>query len=454
MTNKIDIEKQDIVQGSAHLYNSESQKKFDKIQYMSENMEFNLAYKFHLEKIEKSDKDKSILKSFKERYKKYRSDWLESPNKQYLDHSEFLSTKGQIPNPLCVDIETASICDLGCPHCFRDYIMTPDKIMSEDLFNKIIQMVSELEIPSIKLNWRGEPLLNPKLCKFITQAKKKNILEVMINTNATKLDAKMSENLIKSGLDQIIFSFDGGTKRTYDKMRPGRFSENTFEKVYSNIKQFAEIRKKLNSKFPTTKIQMVLTKDTREEIKDFYKLFNDYVDDVTVIHYHERGGNMSQLNKKNKEKIINYTSRNGLSSDTPFMVTADEQVYLSTKRKSCPQIFQRLMVTYDGKVGMCCHDWGAKHCIGYLDKQAFNEEKVLNDLEKSIKINKKGFELLKNAKKPKNLSSIKKKVEDISDVWCGSEITKIRNIHAKQKANEIEICKGCVSTDTYEWFKI
>ena len=95
MTNKIDIEKQDIVQGSAHLFNSEHQKKFDKIQYMTEHMEFNLAYKFYLEKIERSDKDKSILKSFKKRYKKYRSDWLES-QKQYLDHSEFLSTKGQI----------------------------------------------------------------------------------------------------------------------------------------------------------------------------------------------------------------------------------------------------------------------------------------------------------------------------------------------------------------------
>ena len=186
-----------------------------------------------------------------------------------------------------------------------------------------------------------EPLLNPKLCKFITQAKKKNILEVMINTNATKLDAKMSENLIKSGLDQIIFSFDGGTKKTYDKMRPGRFSENTFEKVYKNIKKFSEIRKKLNSKFPTTKIQMVLTKDTREEINDFYKLFNDCVDDVTVIHYHERGGNMSQLNEKNKEKIINYTSQNGLSPDTPFMVTADDNVYLSTKKKILSSNFSK-----------------------------------------------------------------------------------------------------------------
>ena len=33
--------------------------------------------------------------------------------------------------PLCVDIEVAAVCDLACPFCFRQYIATPDKIISE-----------------------------------------------------------------------------------------------------------------------------------------------------------------------------------------------------------------------------------------------------------------------------------------------------------------------------------
>ena len=38
---------------------------------------------------------------------------------------------------------------------------------------------------------------------------------------------------------------------------------------------------------------------------------------------------------------------------------------------------------------------------------------------------------------------------------CGVEkkLQKLE-IFTLRKANEIEICKGCVSTDTYEWFKI
>ena len=32
------------------------------------------------------------------------------------------------------------------------------------------------------------------------------------------------------------------------------------------------------------------------------------------------------------------------------------------------------MVTYDGRVGMCCMDWGAKHNLGYLSEKGFNHK--------------------------------------------------------------------------------
>ena len=452
--SNLTVEKQDIVQGSAHIINSELEKKFDKIDYMKQNMKFNLAYKYYLKKINSTDEDQTVLNDFISRYVEYRYDWLNSPKKQYLKKSHFESGRDDLPNPLCIDIETASICDLACPHCFRDYIMTPDKIMGKELYEKIISSVVKMNVPSIKLNWRGEPLLNPKIPEFIDYAKKNEVLEVMINTNATKLNKVTAEKLINSGLDQIIFSFDGGTKKTYDKMRPGRFSQNKFEDVYENIKNFHLLREKMGSKFPTTKIQMVLTQDTRQEIKNFHNLFNEYVDDVTVIHYHERGGNMSQLSPENKEKISNYTKKNKLPSDTPFMVSADNQIYLSTERKPCPQIFQRLMVTYDGRVGMCCHDWGAQHCVGVIDKKSLDNDKIINDLEKSIKENKKGFELLQKAEKPKNLSKIKSDIQSLEEIWDGDELNRVRTIQAQKKANDLEVCRTCISTDTYEWFKI
>ena len=95
----------------------------------------------------------------------------------------------------------------------------------------------------MKFNWRGEPLLNPKLPEIIDYANKKGILETMINTNATKFDEKNVRKIIKSGLDIMIYSFDGGTKATYEKMRPEDSGKNNFDDIYKNISNFSKIKK-------------------------------------------------------------------------------------------------------------------------------------------------------------------------------------------------------------------
>ena len=291
-SEQLKTEKQDILVGSSKI-NLEG-KNFNRIEYYENNMQFNKAYLTYLEKNNINDLDKKILKQFIENYKNYRNEWINPISRKNIN------------KPLSIDIETASICDLACPHCSREYIITPDKVMSEDLYKKIIEETVNMNVPSIKLNWRGEPLLNPKLSKMISYAKEKGILEVLINTNAVSLTEKKSEEIIKSGLDVMIYSFDGGSKKTYEKMRPGRFINNKFEKVYENIKSFSEIKKKLNAKFPVTKIQMILTEDSRNEVENFYKLFNSIVDEVTVTQYNERGGNFQALTKYHQNIIKNY----------------------------------------------------------------------------------------------------------------------------------------------------
>ena len=92
----------------------------------------------------------------------------------------------------------------------------------------------------------------------------------------------MPSPLINSGLDVLIYSFDGGSKTSYEKNRPGRFKTNSFESVLDNIHQFDHVRSRLNSPLPFTKIQMILTEDTFSEQDSFFTLFNDYVDSVTV----------------------------------------------------------------------------------------------------------------------------------------------------------------------------
>lgn len=442
---KFNLEKQEILSGSRILKNSKTKNRID---YFYKNAQENYLVKNNILDVE----------TFKKKFKDYREAWNGQPNQIIKSFkNENVKNNYEIKDsfkPLCIDLELASICDLACPHCFREYLATPDKIMGTDFAKKIISDAKNNNVPSIKFNWRGEPLLHSSLGKLIKFAKDKGILETIINTNATNLTEKKGTELINSGLDYMIYSFDGGTKKTYEKLRPGRFKENKFENVIQNIKNFSNLKRKLNVKFPYTKIQMVLMDNNRDEVESFFEIFNSIVDEVTVTPYQERGGGLEDLNKTNLEILEKYLLKNSLPKDTPYMIDGEGNLFISMGRKTCKQIFQRLMVTYDGKTGMCCNDWGAQYNLGYLDELGYDSDKEERKVIKNVQIKKKGFELLKNIKMPPTYNKPIKKVLNLKEIWQSEGLNKVRKTHLLNNLDQINICKGCNSKDTFVWKKI
>ena len=433
-----------------------------RVSWMLENMKENKTFKYLLEKDRKKNKN-DLLKLLQDRYVNYRKQWRGNP--QFAIKNQLVGDKFKNSNliPLCIDIETASVCDLACPHCYRQFIATPDKIMSKDLAFKIIDQASKLKVPSMKFNWRGEPLLNPSLTEIIDYAKKKGVLETIINTNATKLNANNSEKIINSGLDLMIYSFDGGSKQSYEKMRPGRFKKNNFDEIYENILNFSNLKKKMKSVFPRTKIQMVLTEDTFKEQDKYFSLFKDIVDDVSVKQYTERGGKIKDIDRKyiraacsneNIEKTnFNFESKT-IDPNAEIMKDSNGNLFISKGRLPCEQPYQRMLVTYDGRVSMCCYDWGSMHPVGYVDKLALETgEKEYEKIKKKAENKEKGFDLMK-LEMPKIFNEPAKEVKTIEQIWQGKDIDHVRTKHAKNLLEEVPICKGCPFKETYKWQKI
>jgi len=448
--NIFKIKPGEVLVGSSSLY--KSGKKFEKTEYLTRNMEQNKIISYLTGKGKTRE---SVLKEQITRYQKYRMDWKEQPKKCIENRWSIKELKENKVLPLCVDIETAAICDLACPFCSRQYIATPDKLIDSDLCYQLIDEAAALGVPSIKFNLRGEPLIHPELPEFISYAKSKGILETGINTNATMLTEKTSRRLIDSGLDILIYSFDGGTKKTYEKMRPGRFKENKFEEIYNNITRFSEIRKEMNSVFPFTKIQMIITKETHSEKEKFFELFNSYVDDVTVSQYQERGGDLELASdlfgNNNNDGTDDIYRQNG---QIRTRVDADETVYRATGRRPCEQLFQRLTVTYEGRVGMCCIDWGASHAVGYVHKLAFKNFSEYSRVLKRSQKNKKGYELLQNLTIEEGFEVSNGQIQSLEEIWYGKEIQKVRTSHYKNMLDEVGVCSSCTYTDTFVWSKV
>jgi radical SAM protein with 4Fe4S-binding SPASM domain len=238
-----------------------------------------------------------------------------------------------LPFPLHLDLELTEACNLKCVMCVHGTTGVADTGMMDMAFAR--RMISEAAaggVRSIKFNWRGEPALHTGLEELVAYAKRQGILEVQINTNGIPFTEERIRALIEAGLDRVIFSMDGATRATYERIRVGA----SFDKLMRNIQRFHAIRASLGRVRPFIRIQMVRMRDNREEVAEFMRMWRGVADDIAVKDVTDRG-------------------------QGGHLFVGDQ---VTTGRRRCNQPWQRMIVARDGKVFPCCSDWYRTYEIG------------------------------------------------------------------------------------------
>ena len=148
--------------------------------------------------------------------------------------------------PKYFQIETVRICNARCPFCAIDKWDKSVPLMEDSLFEKIVSEFKNYTkwIEFVALQRAGEPLLDKKISQRVKLLKSIGIKKISMSTNASLLTENKAEELLKSGLDEIILSIDSIDKENYEKMRVGLKYENTI----TNIKNYFFIRDKINQK--------------------------------------------------------------------------------------------------------------------------------------------------------------------------------------------------------------
>ncbi|MFH2058484.1 MAG: radical SAM/SPASM domain-containing protein [Pseudomonadota bacterium] len=292
--------------------------------------------------------------------------------------------------PTHIDIETTNKCNLKCIMCPHGFPTPAFKkslgSMDVELAKKILEEGTKKGLASIKLNWRGEPLIwKEHLVDIIKYAKQLGVLDVILNTNGLLLDDKLSKELILSGLNLIVFSVDGDTSSTYETIRKG----GNFNKLVHNLQKFVEIRNSLGKTKPLVRVQMVKMDKNAHEIESLIKRWTPYVESITFQDYTNRGEDENRLN-------------------------TDKEGFKKIGRRPCPQIWQRIIVKWDGSVVMCCRDWESENVLGQLDYS-------------------KGL--------------------DVESFWRGNRLNKIRRLHLNKELQEISACSKCTYKESFEWQK-
>ena len=312
----------------------------------------------------KSQRLVEFEKDYPPEYWEYRRKWYENPQKRIVEGF-----------PLHLDFDITRRCNLRCPMCDRTLLLEQGKLeegeMDFRLFKKVIDEGSQNGLYAIKLSYLGEPLLHKNIIKFVKYAKDKKILDVMFNTNGTLLTEKMSKKLINAGLDKIFISFDSPIKEKYESIRVGA----KFDEVIENVKTLVRLRDERSLKRPIVRVSMVRMKENADEIPAYIKLWAPIVDIIAYVDYENPQG----MDKKDR-----YATK--LKSPSYFV---------------CSQLYQRLFIHYDGKIGLCCIDSKADMNLG-------------------------------NAW-----------VDSIRDVWLGEKMQKIREYHNRGEWRKIPLCAKC-----------
>tara|TARA_B100000900_G_C20550698_1_gene704626 strand:- start:44 stop:1114 length:1071 start_codon:yes stop_codon:yes gene_type:complete len=198
-------------------------------------------------------------------------------DKKYLDYrSKWEScSKGELATdfPLNIEMEPTYYCNLKCPFCPRkinDGERT-NQHMKPEIWKKILNEMSENNLPSLQMDHEAESMMNPKFFDMLKDATESGVFDTWLHTNGQMLNEKNSKRLIENGLKKLNISIDAVTKETYEKLRVG----GSYEKLLKNVETFLKLKKQYNAKYLRVRVSFVEQEENFHEKKGFFDFWKN-----------------------------------------------------------------------------------------------------------------------------------------------------------------------------------
>lgn len=253
-----------------------------------------------------------------------------------------------LDSPYLIQISCSDICNFKCKFCFQAIGMAKLKkdnfnpgIMTLETFKTLANQVVTFptKVKAFRFTGFGEPLINKALPEMIKYAKQQDIAEkVTIFTNGSNLNTQLNNQLIESGLDEVMLSIEGLSSEAYYDITG--VSVN-FENLVENIKHLYANR-------GACKIFAKIIDIGLDDQKKFHDIF-DPISDLAFVEY-----------VSNAYSNVDFTK--GI-----------EKNYIGEKPEStidvCHLPFYYMYVNWNGDVTACHIDYTKSICFGNINNQ-------------------------------------------------------------------------------------
>ncbi len=252
-----------------------------------------------------------------------------------------------------IALEINGGCNFKCPMCPQSSGREKEflKKLPFDVFRKIVDDGAKYGLEVVSLQGSGEPTLNRDMSRYVAYVKHKGLRCISL-TNGYRLDAEMSESLIRAGIDDLRVSAVGYDRETYKTW----MSMDAFDRVRGYVRDFIALNDRLGGQSALSLYHLILDINRREhEVEQYRRNWIDYTGvpgEIWMMH--------------------NWA---GTYGDIPYGRRGSEK--RSCGRPHAPYLYVRAggLNGQHGAVVACCFTLGrdSEAVLGHLDSQTIAE---------------------------------------------------------------------------------
>ena len=232
------------------------------------------------------------------------------------------------PMPKSMLVELTNGCNHACLFCANPHMQRQVGRIDSDLLFRVMAEARAAGVEEIGLYTTGEPFVHKDLAGFTAKAHDLGFGYIFVTTNGALATPDRSKAVIDAGLNSIKFSINAGSRETYLTIH-GR---DDWDQVMANLRFIAEYRRTLDRPLALA-VSFIVTDVTKAETEAFKAMVEPLVDDVI---------------------FLDCVTQMGQSELAQSMLSPTPQ---TAATGICHLPFNRLHVTCEGYLTLCCTDY-------------------------------------------------------------------------------------------------